>query len=212
MGDFIARHSALGDLAGIITHNRTQLQNQINQLIHWDFAVASYTRGGTLDHILTSGFVTFQVRCSAIPVFSSDHIALSVHYNLPTTPSPVHNRICIAVPPKYYSTYISYMTNLLPSFDVERRLVRSYIPLSSILHIPSTPNKSGNCTSLAKYLLMLEGATLWRFLCIYIFSTFGFIAWPVCHKFSVTNYVLHYVWRFLSIINWLNSKILSINK
>lgn len=149
MGDFSARHSALGDLAGIITHNRTQLQNQINQLIHWDFAVASYTRGGTHFRSDVQQFLYF--------CLTTLH---SVHYNLPTRPSPVHNRICIAVPPKYYPTYNSYMTNLLPSFDVGRWLVRSYVPLSSILHIPSTPNKSGNCASIAKYLLMLEGATL----------------------------------------------------
>lgn len=77
MGDFSARHSALEGLAGTIIHNRTQLQIQINQLIHWDFAVVSYTRGGTLDHILTSEFVASQVRCSTVSVLLSDHTALS---------------------------------------------------------------------------------------------------------------------------------------
>ncbi|XP_068245268.1 uncharacterized protein [Palaemon carinicauda] len=53
-----------------------------------------------------------------VPTLFSDHIGLSIHYSFPTTSTPMHNRTCITILPKYQPTYISYMTNLLPTFDL----------------------------------------------------------------------------------------------
>ncbi|XP_068245269.1 uncharacterized protein [Palaemon carinicauda] len=54
-----------------------------------------------------------------VPTLFSDHIGPSIHYSFPTTSTPMHNRTCITILPKYQSTYISYMTNLLPTFDLQ---------------------------------------------------------------------------------------------
>ena len=119
-GDFNARHPALGDLSGTVNRNGTRLLEYIrrNQLTRWDTAGATHARGGTLDHILTCGLVPSQVKCSSVPALFSDHVGLSIHYSLPAAPASVHTRTRIAIPPKYRPTYISYMTNLLPTFDL----------------------------------------------------------------------------------------------
>ena len=120
MGDFNSRHPALGDLSGTINRNGTRLLEYTRryQLTRWDTGGATHARGGTLDHILTCGLVPSQVKCSSVPALFSDHVGLSIHYSLPTQPVPVHIRTRIAIPPKYRPTYISYMANLLPTFDL----------------------------------------------------------------------------------------------
>ena len=119
IGDFNARHTALGDLSGTVNRNGTLLLEYIrrNQLTRWNTDGATHAQGGTLDHILTCGLVPSQVKCTSVPSLFSDHIGLSIHYSLPAAPSPVHVRTRIAIPPKYRPTYISYMTNLVPTFD-----------------------------------------------------------------------------------------------
>ena len=119
IGDFNARHPALGDLSGTVNRNGTLLLEYIrrNQLTRWTTGGATHAQGGTLDHILTCGLAPSQVKCTSVPALFSDHIGLSIHYTLPVAPSPVHVRSRIAIPPKYRPTYISYMANLLPTFD-----------------------------------------------------------------------------------------------
>lgn len=119
IGDFNARHPALGDLSGTVNRNGTRLLEYIrrNQLTRWDTAGATHARGGTLDHILTCGLVPSHVKCSSVPALFSDHVGLSIHYSLPATRAPVHTRTRIAIPPKYRPTFITYMSNLLPTFN-----------------------------------------------------------------------------------------------
>ena len=119
MGDFNARHPALGDISGSVNGNGGRLLRYIqrNQLTRWDVAGATHSHGGTLDHVLTCGLVPSQVKCASVPSLFSDHVALSLHYSLPASPPPGHTRTRISVPPKYRPTYITYITNLLPTFD-----------------------------------------------------------------------------------------------
>ena len=121
MGDFNARHPALGDAAAIPNRSGTPLLNYINRyrLTRWDTGGATHSRGGTLDHILTSGLVASRVRCHSIPSLFSDHLAISLQYSLPSHPTPPHHhRTRISIPPKYCPTYISYISDLLHTFDL----------------------------------------------------------------------------------------------
>ena len=121
MGDFNARHPALGDVS--ITPNRggLPLLEHIRRyhLTHWPTGGATHTRGGTLDHIITSGLVASHVKCFSIRTLFSDHIALGLLYSLPSGPSPPHTRLRISIPPKYCPNYISYISSLLPVFDFQ---------------------------------------------------------------------------------------------
>ncbi|XP_064110238.1 uncharacterized protein LOC135218023 [Macrobrachium nipponense] len=120
MGDFNARHPDLGDLVDTVNRNGNLLLGYIrrNQLTRWDTGGSTHARGGTLDHILTCGLVPSLVNCVTFPTLFSDHIGLSIQYSLPATHTPIHNCTCITIPPKYQPTYISYMTNLRPTFDL----------------------------------------------------------------------------------------------
>ena len=120
MGDFNARHPALGDPSRFVNRNETRLLEYIrrNSLTRWNIAGATHAQGGALDHILACGLVASQVKCSSVPALFSDHMVLSVQHSLPATFSQMHTRTRIAIPPKYRPTYISYMTNHLPTFDL----------------------------------------------------------------------------------------------
>jgi len=108
MGDFNARHPALGDLSLTSNRNGLPLLEYIRryQLTRWDIGGATHARGGTLDHIITSGLVPSHARCSSIPTLFSDHVALGLQYSLPAGPSRAHNRTCITIPPKYCPAYV----------------------------------------------------------------------------------------------------------
>ncbi|XP_076044779.1 uncharacterized protein LOC143027381 [Oratosquilla oratoria] len=120
MGDFNARHPDLGDTSPIPNRNGPRLLDYVRRyrLTRWDTGGATHSRGGTLDYIFTSGLVASRVECFPIPVLFSDHIALGLHYTVPATPSSSYARTCIRIPPKYCPTYISYMTTLLPTFNI----------------------------------------------------------------------------------------------
>lgn len=119
MGDFNARHPALGDSSQTPNRNGPRLLAYVRRygLTRWDTGGATHSRGGTLDHILTSGLVASRVECFSVPVLFSDHVALGLHYSVPATPPSTHARTCIRIPPKYCPTYISYMTTMLPTFN-----------------------------------------------------------------------------------------------
>ena len=118
LGDFNARHPDLGDHSRI---NRSggRLLSYIrsHNLTRWDTGGATHSRGGTLDHILTFGLVMSCIDCSSVPELFSDHIALRFSYSLPHVNLPSVSRLRITVPPKYCPTYISYMTQMLPTFN-----------------------------------------------------------------------------------------------
>lgn len=120
MGDFNARHPALGDFSLAPNRNGTRLEEWLRRyrLTRWDTGGATHSRGGTLDHILTHGLVASSVRCSSVPTLFSDHLALTLHYSLPAAPPHLHRRTRINIPPKYCPTYISYMSSLLPTFNL----------------------------------------------------------------------------------------------
>ncbi len=119
MGDFNARHPALGDASPTPNRRGLPLLNYIRRyrLTRWDTGGATHARGGTIDHILTSGLVASRVSCHSIPSLFSDHVALSLQYSLSTRPTLPHHRIHISIPPKYCPTYVSYISCLLPTFD-----------------------------------------------------------------------------------------------
>ena len=119
MGDFNARHPALGDASPVPNRNGLPLLNYIHRyhLTRWDTGGATHARGGTLDHVLTSGLVASRVSCHSIPSLFSDHIAVSLQYSLPTRPPLLHRRTRISIPPKYCPPYVSYISSLLPTFD-----------------------------------------------------------------------------------------------
>ena len=120
MGDFNARHSDLGDPSASSNHNGPRLLAYIRRhhLTRWDTGGATHSRGGTLDYILTAGLVASRVQCSAVPALFSDHVALRFTYSLPANFTPPSSRSRIVVPPKYCPTYITYMTQMLPTFDI----------------------------------------------------------------------------------------------
>jgi len=120
MGDFNARHPGLGDISPTPNRNGPPLLNYIRRhhLTHWNTGGATHVRGGTVDHIITYGLVASHVSCSSIPSLFSDHIALGLQYSLPTQTSLPHQRARISIPPKYCPTYVSYITSLLPTFDL----------------------------------------------------------------------------------------------
>ena len=120
MADLNARHPDLGDIAPAPNRNGPHLLQHIRRyrLTHWDTGCATHSRGGTLDHIRTSRLVASHVRCSSIPVLFPDHIVLSLHYSIPATPASPHTRTRINIPLKYCQTYISYIANLLPTFNL----------------------------------------------------------------------------------------------
>lgn len=121
MGDFNARHPALGDVSPTPNRGGLPLLEYIRRhhLTHWPIGGATHIRGGTLDHIITSGLVASQVKCFSIPTLFSDHVAIGLQYSLPLTPSPPHTRLRITIPPKYCPTYVSYISDLLPTFDLQ---------------------------------------------------------------------------------------------
>lgn len=121
IGDFNARHPELGDKSPTPNRNGPRLLGYIwrNRLTRWDTGGATHSHGGTLDHILTSGLVASRVKCSSVPVLFSDHIALSFHYSLPATSPSSYTRTCTKIPPKYYPTYISFISSLLPTFNLQ---------------------------------------------------------------------------------------------
>ncbi len=135
MGDFNARHPALGDVAGKSNRSGTLLLQYIHRhrLTRWDSTGATHAQGGTLDHILTTGLVASKVKCSSAPDLFSDHIALSIIYTFPATPSLVYNRTRISVPSKYCPTYISCISSLLPTFDF-RNPEKLYLSLVTATH------------------------------------------------------------------------------
>ena len=119
MGDFNARHPDLGDLS-TLNRNGHQLKRyiQCNHLTRWDVGGATHARGGTLDHIITSGLVAARVSCASIPALFSDHVALSFRYTVPVPQRSPHHRLRITIPPKYCPNYIAYVSTLLPTFDL----------------------------------------------------------------------------------------------
>jgi len=121
MGDFNARHPALGDVSPIPNRSGLPLLEYIrrHRLTHWPTGGATHTRGGTLDHIITSGLVASHVKCFPIQTLFSDHVALGLQYSLSSGPSLPHTRLRITIPPKYCPTYISYISSLLPTFDFQ---------------------------------------------------------------------------------------------
>ena len=121
MGDFNARHPALGDVSPTPNRSGLPLLEYIrrHRLTHWPTEGATHTRGGTLDHIITSGLVASQVKCFSIRTLFSDHIGLGLQYFLPSRPFHPHTRLRITIPPKYCPNYISYISSLLPTFDVQ---------------------------------------------------------------------------------------------
>lgn len=135
LGDINARHPALGDTVGTINRSGTKLLQYIyrNHLTRWGTVGATHARGGTLDHIITAGLVASRVKCSSIPALFSDHIALNLHYSLPATPTPKYSRSRIVIPPKYCPTYVSYISSLLPTFDL-RSPEELYLSLVNSTH------------------------------------------------------------------------------
>lgn len=121
MGDFNARHPALGDVSSTPNRSGLPLLEYIrrHRLTHWPTGGATHTRGGTLDHIITFGLVASHVKCFPIRTLFSDHIALGLQYSLPSGPSLPHTRLRITIPPKYCPNYISYISSLLPTFDFQ---------------------------------------------------------------------------------------------
>ncbi len=121
MGDFNARHPALGDVSPNPNRGGLPLLEHIRRhhLTHWPIGGATHSRGGTLDHIITSGLVASQVECFSIPTLFSDHVAIGLKYSLPNRPSLPHTRLRITIPPKYCPTYVSYISSLLPTFDLQ---------------------------------------------------------------------------------------------
>ena len=119
MGDFNARHPALGDVSPTPNRGGLPLLNYIrrNRLTRWDTGGATHARGGTVDHIITAGLVPSRVHCHSVPSLFSDHVALSLQYSLPGRPTFPHHRTRISIPPKYCPTYISYISRLMPTFD-----------------------------------------------------------------------------------------------
>ena len=121
LGDFNARHPELGDTTPTPNRNRPRFLEYIrrHRLTDWNTEGSTHSLKGTLEHILTSGLVESRVKCSSVPVLFSDHIALNLHYSITSEQSPRHARTRISIPPKYCPVYISYMTNLLPTFNSE---------------------------------------------------------------------------------------------
>lgn len=119
MGDFNARHPDLGDASPTPNRSGLPLLNYIRRyhLTRWDTGGATHARGGTVDHILTSGLVPSRVSCHPVPSLFSDHVALSLEYSLQTHPVNPHHRTRISIPPKCCPAYISYISYLLPTFD-----------------------------------------------------------------------------------------------
>ncbi|XP_076054497.1 uncharacterized protein LOC143033192 [Oratosquilla oratoria] len=121
MGDFNARHPALGDVSPTPNRAGRPLLDYIrrHRLTRWDTGGATHTRGGTIDHIITAGLVASNVFCSSIPSLFSDHVAISLTYSILQAQTSIpHHRARISIPPKYCPTYISYISRLLPTFDL----------------------------------------------------------------------------------------------
>ncbi len=120
LGDFNARHPDLGDRSGSTNYPGLRHLSYIRRhhLTRWDTGGATHSRGGTLDHVLTSGLVTCRIQCSSVPALFSDHISLRFCYSLPSVPTNSDSRFRINVPPKYCPTFISYITQMLPTFNV----------------------------------------------------------------------------------------------
>ncbi|XP_064106860.1 uncharacterized protein LOC135215837 [Macrobrachium nipponense] len=119
MGDLNARHPDLGDVSPISNRSGVLLLSYIHRyhLTRWDTGGATHIRGGTLDHILTSGLVASHVSCHSVPSLFSDHVALCLQYTIQTHPSDPYHRTRITIPPKYCPTYVSYISSVLPTFD-----------------------------------------------------------------------------------------------
>uniref|UniRef100_A0A0P4W4C6 Endonuclease/exonuclease/phosphatase domain-containing protein n=1 Tax=Scylla olivacea TaxID=85551 RepID=A0A0P4W4C6_SCYOL len=119
MGDFNARRPDLSDSSHTPNRNGPRLLDYVRRyrLTRWNTGGATHSRGGTLDHIFTSGLVASRVKCFSVPVLFSDHVALGLRYYVLATPTSSHARTCIRICPKYFPTYISYMTTLLPTFN-----------------------------------------------------------------------------------------------
>ena len=85
LGDFNARHPAIGDHSRL-NRNGGCLMSYIrnHNLTRWGTGGATHSRGGTLDHILTVGLVTSCINFCSVPELFSDHIALKFSYSLPT--------------------------------------------------------------------------------------------------------------------------------
>ena len=121
MGDFNARHPALGDLSDTVNRSGTRLVDFIHQnhLTRWNTGGATHSRGGTLDHILTHGLVPTNVKCFSVPVLFSDHLALGLRYSVPVMSSPAYRRTRVSIPPKYSPNYVSFVSAHLHEFNVE---------------------------------------------------------------------------------------------
>ena len=121
MGDFNARHPALGDCSSFPNSCGLRLLSYIRRLhlTRWDTGGATHSHGGTLDHVLTSGLVASRVQCSSVPALFSDHLAIRFCYSLPAVTTPSASRLRITVPPKYCPTYVQYITTMLPSFQLD---------------------------------------------------------------------------------------------
>ena len=121
MGDFNARHPEMSDVSPTPNRNGRLLLQFIkaNHLTRWATGGATHTRGGTLDHVITSGLVAAHVTCSSVPALFSDHVALSFKYSLPIQSSSVHHRLRISIPPKYYPSYVAYMSACLTQFHLQ---------------------------------------------------------------------------------------------
>lgn len=90
---------------------------------------------------LSSMDVASCVRSYSIPVFFSDHVALSLRYSLPATPSFSYTCNRINILSKYCPTYVSYMTSVFPTLSTESSDAL-YSSLVSLTHNFSTRNIS----------------------------------------------------------------------
>ncbi|KAG7178277.1 hypothetical protein Hamer_G023627, partial [Homarus americanus] len=135
MGDFNTRYPELWVLSPNPNQNGIRLLEHIfrHQLSRRDNGSATHSRGGTLDHIIISGLVA-----SHVNIFIHPYILLRPRRTqLPlltpswTSPIPSHIRLCI--PPRNCPTCISYMSNLLPAFDLKSP-EKSYSSLVNSTH------------------------------------------------------------------------------
>ena len=100
MRDFNGRHPALGDVSPSPNSSGLPLLEYIRRhhLTHWP-------KGGDT--------------CSSMQALFCDHVALGLQYFLPSGPSLPQTRLRITISPKYFSNYVSYISSLQSTFDLQ---------------------------------------------------------------------------------------------
>ncbi|XP_076030944.1 uncharacterized protein LOC143019134 [Oratosquilla oratoria] len=86
MGDFNARHPALGDVSPTPNRAGRPLLDYIRRyrLTRWDTGGATHTRGGTIDHIITAGLV------ASNRIAQAERIAVDAGLSFQRQPTPEH--------------------------------------------------------------------------------------------------------------------------